>query len=373
MTTADVLSTPPATDPPDPPAPIDADALEAYTGLAGLHLTAATTALLVGLGDRLGLWKALDGAGPVTSQQLAARTGYDERYLREWLAAQATSGFVTHDPSATTFVLSTEGALVLAREDSPALMAGGFQGLTELAAIVPGLADAFRTGAGIAWNDRDTAISEVQERFSRPLLGQFLVDVWLAAVPGLTDRLATGTIVADVGCGYGTSTILLAQAFPASTFRGFDFHDHSIARARRAAADAGVADRVTFEVADAASFPGDDYGLVLFADSLHDMGDPVAAARHARSVLGDGGVVVTLDPVAGDSLGENLANPMAAMFYGISTFLCTPTAVAQHGDHALGAMGGEAALRQILVDAGLERVERVAPDAPFNMVITGRR
>jgi SAM-dependent methyltransferase len=370
MTTADVLSTPPAT---DPPAPIDPDALEAYTGLAGLHLTAATTALLVGLGDRLGLWKALDEAGAITSVELAARTGYDERYLREWLAAQAASGFVTHDPATGTFVLGPEGALVLAREDSPALLAGGFQGLTELAAIVPALGDAFRTGDGIAWSARDAGVSDVQERFSRPLLGQFLVGVWLASVPGLTDQLTAGTTVADVGCGYGTSTILMAQAFPASTFRGFDFHDHSIARARRAAADAGVADRVTFEVADAASFPGDGYGLVLFADSLHDMGDPVAAARHAGSVLRDGGVVVTLDPVAGDSIGENLANPMAAMFYAISTFLCTPTALAQPGHHALGAMGGEAALRQVLVDAGLDRVERVAPESPFNMVITGRR
>jgi len=319
------------------------------------------------------VWKALDGAGPVTPGELASRTGLAERYLREWLSAQAASGLVEHDPAAGTFLFSDVGAMVLAREDSPALLAGGFQGLTEFAGVVPRLGDAFRSGEGIAWHDRDTALADVQERFSRPLLAQFLVDGWLAAVPGLVDDLTRGITVADVGCGYGTSTILLATAFPQSTFRGFDFHDHSIAQARKAAAAAGVTDRVTFELADARSFPGEGYGLVLFADSLHDMGDPVTAAAHAYAVLADDGVAVTLDPVSGDTLADNLSNPMAGLFYAVSTFLCTPTAVAQHGTHALGAMAGERAMRQILMDAGFGTVDRVAPDAPFNMVITGRR
>lgn len=352
---------------------IDAAALDAFVGLAGMHLAVATNAMLVGLGDRLGIWKAMDGAGPVTPAELARRSQLSERYLREWLSAQAANGFVSHDPATGTFTLSTEGALVLAREDSPALLAGGFQGLTEFVGILPGLAQAFDTGDGIPWQDRDTGFFDVQERFSRPLQRQFLVDTWLAAVPGLVDRLQDGILVADIGCGYGTSTILLAQAFPNSTFRGFDFHDHSIAQARKAAAAAGVADRVAFEVADAQSFPGDGYGLVLYADSLHDMGNPVAAAAHAREVITDDGVIVTLDPVAGDSLEENLANPMAGMFYAVSTFLCTPTAVAQHGTHALGAMAGERAIRQVLADAGFNTIERVVPEAPFNMVITGRR
>lgn len=356
----------------DKPTEIDPAALEAFMGHVGAQATAAVNAALVGLGDRLGLWQAMAENGPVTPAELGDATGTAPRYLEEWLAAQTANGFVVYDATRGRFSITPEAALVLAVEDSPALMIGVFQGVNALGRVIPTLEKAFRTGDGIAWPDHDTEFFDVQARFSRPLQRQFLIDVWLASVPGLHERLSAGAKVADIGCGYGNSTILLAEAFPASTFTGFDFHDHSIARARQAARDAGVADRVTFEVADARQFPGDGYDVVLYVDSLHDMGDPVASAAHARRVLAPDGIVVTLDPVAGDSLAENLADPMAGLMYAISTFLCTPTAVAQHGTHALGAMGGEAAISAVLTEAGFSSVERHAPEAPMNMILVAR-
>ena len=340
-----------------------------------MHATAAANAILVALGDRLGLWKAMASAGPLTPSELATRTGTSERYVREWLSSQVANGFVGYDGEAgeaATFSLSGEGAMVLADEDSPALMIGAFEGVAAVAAMLPALTGAFRSGEGIAWSDHDPEFFDVQERFSRPLQRQFLVDVWLAAVPGLIDRLERGVTVADVGCGYGTSTVLMAERFPASRFVGYDFHDHSIARARQAARTAGVADRVTFEVAAAAEIPAKGYDVVLFVDSLHDMGDPTAAARGVRAALAADGMLVTLDPVAADSLAANLANPMAGIMYAVSTFLCTPTALAQCGPEALGAMAGEGAIRRVLIEAGFSHVERVAPEAPMNMVIVAR-
>lgn len=356
------------------PPVLDPTALEAFTDHVAGQATAAINGALVVLGDKLGLWKALAGAGPLTSTALARRAGLDERYVREWAAAQSANGYVVHDAGTDTFELTTEAAAVLADEDSPMLFVGAFQFLPAMYAMLPALYDAFRTGEGIAWHDRDPAMFDAEERFSRPLHNHLLIDVWLAAVPGLLDTLATGATVADVGCGYGTSTIALAQRFPRSQFVGFDFHDHSIARARDASRRAGVSDHVRFEVADARSFPGDDYDLVLFCDSLHDMGDPVTAARNAHETLVAGGQLVTLDPkAAGDSLAENLTDPLASTFYPVSIFICTPAALAQHGPMALGALGGERALRQVLVDGGFTNVERVAPDAPFNMVLVATR
>ena len=356
---------------PDAGPGFDPNALEAYAGFVAGQATAAMNAALVSLGDRLGLWKALRDAGPVTADELAARTGLARRYLQEWLSAQAANHFLGYDPTTDRFALSTEAAMVLADDDSAALMIAAFQGAAVVSKGLPTLEHAFRSGEGVAWHDFDAEFFDVQERFSRPFQRQFLVDVWLAGVPGLHEMLRRGANVADVGCGYGNSTILMAEAFPKSSFVGFDFHDHSIARARKAARHAGVANRVEFEMADAAGFPGEGYDAVMFIDSLHDMGDPVAVARHAREALRPGGVLVTADPVAGDSLAENLANPMAGMMYAVSTFLCTPTAVAQHGPYSLGAMAGESAIRQVLIDAGFARVERVAPEAPMNMIIVG--
>jgi SAM-dependent methyltransferase len=366
MTTIeDTTTRPPET------AAFDPHALEAFMQYVGGQATAAVNAALVGLGDRLGLWKALADGRPATAAELAIRTGVAQRYLEEWLAAQAANGFIAFDPDSGAFRLTPEATMVLADEDSPALMIAAFQGVTALGRLLPTLEQAFRTGEGVAWRDHDAEFFDVQERFSRPMQRQFLI-AWLGSVPGLTETLARGATVADVGCGYGTSTILLGQAFPSSRFTGFDFHDVSIARARKAAREHGVADRVEFEVAEARSFPGSGYDVALFVDSLHDMGDPVAVARHAREALAPGGVLVTLDPIAGNSLAENLASPMAGLQYAISTFLCTPTALAQHGPHALGAMGGEAALRNILRDAGFADVQRAGAHTPMNMVLVAR-
>jgi SAM-dependent methyltransferase len=356
-----------------PPAAIDQHVLQSFAQHVGQQATAAANAALVALGDRLGLWSELASAGPVTAAGLASRTGLSERLLCEWLSSQAANGFIWYDPERDEFWLNPEAALVLADDDSPASMIAAFQGVADLGALLPALEEAFRTGTGIAWHDHENTFFDVQAQFSRPLQRQFLVDGWLGAVPGLADRLAAGASVADVGCGYGNSTIMLAQAFPTSCFTGFDFHDHSVARARIAARAQGVTDRVHFEVADARSFPGGGYDLVLFVDSLHDMGDPVAAARHARSALAPDGVMVTLDPAALDTLADNLGqNPMAGLMYAVSTFLCTPTALAQHGPAALGAMAGEAAMRGVLTEAGFTQVERVGEDLPMNMVLVAR-
>jgi ubiquinone/menaquinone biosynthesis C-methylase UbiE len=330
----------------------------------------AVNAALVALGDRLGLWKAMAGAGPLAVPELGERAGVNQRYLQEWLSAMTASGFVSYDPTADTFGLSPAGAAVLADEDSPALFIGAFQFLPLISEMLPALQTAFRTGAGVSWLDRDAAFCDAEERFTRPFHRGLLIGVWLAAVPGLIARLSRGIRVADVGCGYGRSTIELAKAFPASSFVGIDFHDHSIAKAREAARTEGVTNRVSFEVADARSFPGEAYDLALFCDSFHDMGDPVAVARHVRQVLAPGGQMVTLDPKSvGDSLAENLADPFAPMLYAVSCFVCTPSAVAQHGPEALGALAGEAALRRILSDAGFTNVERYGHDAPLNMVM----
>lgn len=334
----------------------------------------AVNAALVTLGDQLGLWKAMAGAGPLTVTALAERAGVTQRYLREWLSAMAASGFVGYDGATDTFELSDAGAAVLADEDSPALFIGPFQFLPLINHMLPALGDGFRSGAGFSWLDRDPEFCDAEERFTRPLHRGLLVGVWLASVPGLVDQLAAGASVADVGCGYGRSTIEMAKAFPNSTFVGFDFHDHSIVKAREAARVDGVDDRVSFEVADARSFPGTGYDLVLFCDSFHDMGDPVAAARHARAALAPGGRLVSLDPkAAGDTLAENLADPFAPMLYAVSCFICTPSAIAQDGPEVLGALAGEAAFRRLLADAGFFTIERHGHDAPLNMIMVATK
>jgi ubiquinone/menaquinone biosynthesis C-methylase UbiE len=353
---------------------VDPEAIQAYTGLVAGHATMAINAALVTLGDQLGLWKAMARAGALTVEDLADRAGVTHRYLREWLAAMAASGFVGYDEATYTFELSDAGAAVLADEDSAALFIAPFQMLPLMSDMLPALRTGFRTGTGFSWLDRDAAFCDAEERFSRPLHRGLLVAVWLASVPGLLDRLSAGAKVADVGCGYGRSTIELAKAFPASSFVGFDFHDHSIAKAREAAMAEGVSDRVTFEVADARTIPGSGYDLALFCDSLHDMGDPVAAGRRAYEVLSPGGQLVTLDPRAGgDSLAENLTDPFASMLYAVSCFICTPSAIAQDGPEALGALAGEAAIRRVLTDAGFPRIERHGHDAPLNMVMVATK
>ncbi|HKR71241.1 MAG TPA: class I SAM-dependent methyltransferase [Streptosporangiaceae bacterium] len=352
---------------------IDEKQVEEAVGKVFGELGVAITGPLIALGDRLGLWAAMAGAGPLTPGELAARTGTVERYVREWLRGVAVAGYVSYDPATGSFSLADEMALVIATDDSPASLIGVFQGFAALWSDLPTIEGFFRTGGGMGWGDHQPALNDAQSRFTRPMYRASLVDGWLAALDGVTSRLLAGARVADIGCGQGTSTILMAERFPASTFAGFDHSDALIATARKAAADSAAGDRVSFEVADAAVFPGHEYDLITFTDCLHDLGDPVAAAAHARQTLAPGGTVMVVEPLAADRLENDFTNPYARIGYAISTLVCTPSSLAQTGAAALGAMAGESRLRQVLADAGYTRVRRVAEDAaPFNIVLEAR-
>ncbi len=354
---------------------VDEQKVEAAVGKVFGELGVAITGPLIALGDRLGLWAALAGAGPVTPGELAARTGTVERYVREWLCAVAVADYVSYDRTDGTFTLSDEMALVIAGEDSPASLIGVFPGFVALWHDLGTIEGLFRTGGGMGWGDHHPALNDAQSRFTRPMYRASLVDGWIAALDGVTGRLEAGGLVADIGCGQGTSTILMAERFPASVFTGFDHSDALIAVARKAAVEAGVSDRVGFEVADATSFLAADggYDLITFTDCLHDLGDPVAAAAHARSALAPSGTTMIIEPLAGDHLEDDFANPYARIGYAMSTLVCTPSSLAQPGAAGLGAMTGEARLRQVLTEARYTRVRRVAQEAaPFNIVLEAR-
>ncbi|HEX4866211.1 MAG TPA: class I SAM-dependent methyltransferase [Acidimicrobiales bacterium] len=320
---------------------------------------------MVVLGDRLGLYRAMAGAGPLTPAELAERTGTVERYVREWLSAQAATGYVTYEGDGR-FTLPDEHAVPLTDETSPACVIGAFE--TALASVhsTDRLTEAFRTGAGVGWGEHHHDLFEGCERFFRPGYQANLVTTWLPALQGIVPKLEAGARVADVGCGHGASTVLMAEAFPASTFTGFDIHEPSVRAARKRAAEAGVADRAQFEVGTAQDFAG-RYDLVCLFDCLHDMGDPVGGCRHIRQALEPGGALLLVEPMAGDTLEENL-NPVGAAYYGFSTLLCTPNSLAQEVGAALGAQAGEARLRQIAAAAGFTSVRRVA-ETPFNLVL----
>jgi SAM-dependent methyltransferase len=331
---------------------------------------AAAGLALARLGDRLGLWQAMAGAGALSSAELAERTGTTERYVREWLACQAAGGYVTYDPATGTFTLPEEVAAVLAVEDSPAY--GGYL-LSLLGALwkdEEALAEAFRSGAGIGWHQHHPDLyGERAERGARQLYGGQLLASWIPALDDVAARLEEGARVADVGCGSGVATILLAQANPRSSFWGFDTHDVAIARARKAAAQAGLSDRLTFEVASAAAFPG-RFDLVCFLDALHDLADPVGALVYARRALTDGGTVLVVEPRAPDRLEDNLI-PLGRLFYAFSTGWCVPSGLSEPPGLALGNQAGPARLRELLAEAGFGHV-RLAVDAPFNLVFEVR-
>jgi ubiquinone/menaquinone biosynthesis C-methylase UbiE len=352
---------------------IDGKHVEEAVGKVFGELGVAITGPLIVLGDRLGLWAAMAGAGPVSPGELAASTRTVERYVREWLRGVAVAGYVRYDPATGAFTLPDEMAMVIATDDSPASLIGVFPGFAALWSDLDTIERFFRTGGGMGWGDHHPALNDAQSRFTRPMYRAALVDGWLAALDGMTARLEEGGRVADIGCGQGTSTILMAERFPASTFTGFDHSDALIATARKAATDSVASDRVSFEVADAAKFPGHGYDLVTFTDCLHDVGDPVAAAAHARSALAPGGIVMVVEPLAADRLEDDFTNPYARIGYAISTLVCTPSSLAQPGAAALGAMAGESRLRQVLTEAGFSRVRRVAKEtAPFNIVLEAR-
>ena len=352
---------------------IDTTAVQAFAQqVAGLVTGGAATAMMV-VGDRLGLYAELATSGPVTSTQLAARTGCAERHLREWLAQQAATGILDHDPAERTFHLPPERAAVLAGDDSPASMIGAAPLVTGLHRGIDRLVDAYRSGAGIPWGEQDEAIFEATERFFRTGYRSFLLPQWLPALDGVEEKLTPGIDVLDAGCGHGAPLILMAQAFPASRFLGIDIHAGSVAVARQRIAEAGFADRIEVEVNHCLGYPQRGYDLITFYDVLHDLGDPTASAAYARDALAADGTVMVVEPRAGNDLTETLETiPMAALNYAASAFLCTPNALSQPGGVALGSQAGAEAVCQVLSDAGFGRVRRAA-DSPFHTVIEARR
>ena len=344
--------------------------VEEFVGKLVGDVGAVVTAALVGIGDRLGLYKALAGAGPMTSAALAKKTGTDERYLREWLCAQAAAGYVDYDAAAATFTLNDVQTLAFADESSPAFFLGGFQVARAVFKDMDTVIDAFKSGRGVGWHEHDAELFCGTERFFRPGYNANLTAAWIPALDGVEAKLRKGAKVADVGCGHGTSTIVMAKAYPASRFVGFDYHGPSIEAARASAVAAGVADRVSFEIAAAKSFAGTGYDLVCIFDALHDMGDPVGAARHVRESLAPDGTWLLVEPFAHDALEKNL-NPVGRIFYGASTMVCTPASLAQEGGVGLGNQVGFEGLRAILAEAGFEAV-RLATRTPVNLVIEAR-
>ncbi len=334
------------------------------------ELGATLNAALVVIGDELGLYKALDGAGPLTPSELAERTGTTERYVREWLNAQAAGGFVDYHPEEKRYSLPAEHAVALVDEGSPFFMPGAFQLMTASLRDEPKIREAFRSGAGVGWHEHDHGVFEGCERFFRPGYAAHLVSEWIPALDGVEEKLRAGAHVADIGCGLGASTILMAQAYPESTFTGFDYHDESIEKARERAAEAGVADRVRFEVAPAAGYPGTGYDLVTAFDCLHDMGDPVGASRHVLASLAQDGTWLVVEPFAGDTVEENI-NPVGRVYYAASTLLCTPSSLSQDVGLALGAQAGESRLRDVVTGGGFTRFRRAA-ETPFNLVLEAR-
>ena len=338
---------------------IDEDKLMAFIGQVVGELGAAVNAGLIVIGDRLGLYRGLSGAGPTTAAELSSRTGTSERYVREWLNAQAAGGYVDYDAAADRYTLSGEHALALADESSPAFVGGAFQLALATLKATPEIETAFRTGRGFGWHQHDEGVQIGCERFFRPGYAASLLSTWLPALDGVTEKLRVGAMVADVGCGLGATTRLMADAFPRSTFAGFDYHAHSIELARQETAEAGLDGRIRFEVAPAAVFPGTGYDLVTMFDCLHDMGDPVGAAGHVRQALAPDGTWLIVEPLAGDAVQENL-NPLGRAYYAFSTLLCVPNSLAQEVGLALGAQAGEARIRDAVEKAGFTRFRRVA-------------
>jgi SAM-dependent methyltransferase len=345
---------------------LDMQKLEPLLQTMVSEIGAASNAALILIGDKLGLFRALADR-PMTPAELARATGTYERYVREWLASQAASGFVTYDEKTQTFSLTPEQAAVFADADSPVNMTGGFYSLAAVWAGEPKLAEAFKTGQGVGWAEHCNCLFCGVERFFRPGYKAHLLAEWLPALDGVVDKLEAGARVADVGCGHGVSTIMMAEAFPNSQFIGIDFHDASVAHAKK---HANGARNIRFETARAQDFAGRNYDLVTVFDALHDMGDPVGAARHIRETLSPDGTLMIIEPRAGDRLEENL-NPVGRVYYAFSATICVPSALGQEAGDVLGAQAGEARLTEVLREGGFTRVRRAA-ETPFNMILEAR-
>ncbi|HLI99336.1 MAG TPA: methyltransferase domain-containing protein [Bradyrhizobium sp.] len=322
------------------------------------------------LGDRLGLYNAMADGEAATSATLAKKTGLNERCVREWLAGQAASGYIDYHSEKETFSLSPEQAMAFADEASPAFFAGAFDIVQATYLDEPKVAEAFRTGKGVGWHEHSKCLFSGTERFFRPGYNANLVPNWIPALEGVEAKLEAGARVADVGCGHGASTIVMAKAYPKSEFFGFDYHLPSIERARELASNAGVGERITFAQASAKDFPAKGYDLVAFFDCLHDMGDPVGAGRHVKQALTKDGVWMIVEPFAHDNLKDNL-NPVGRVYYTASTFICTPASLSQEVALGLGAQAGERRLRKVAAEAGFTRFRR-ATETPFNMIFEAR-
>ncbi len=350
---------------------IDQQNLSTFLDKVVSDLAAGYGGVMISLGEKLGLYKAMAGAGPLTSDELASRSGCAERYVREWLNAQAAGGYVHYHPSSATYELTAEQALVLADDTSPIYIPSAWQVPASMWFDEPKALDAFRTGKGIPWGDHNHRLYCGVAAFYRNAYRGSLVPEWLPALEGLPEKLTAGATVADVGCGHGHSTIIMAEAFPNSRFWGFDTHPDSIAAARDNARAAGVEDRVTFERAAADTYAARDYDLICFFDCLHDMGHPLAAARHAARTLGKDGRVMLVEPFANDNVEDNLT-PVGRLYYSASATLCCAHAISEEGSHVLGAQAGEARLNAIFAKAGFGSFRRAA-ETPFNLILEARR
>ena len=348
---------------------LDMNKLNAFVGQFVSDLGAAGHAGMVVIGEKLGLYKAL-AEQPMSSAELATKTNTDERYLREWLASQAAGGYVSYDDKTKKFSLTPEQVFTMADEDSPAYLPGAFELALGSLFAVPRIADSFRTGAGMGWGEHDAGVIHGCEKFFRSGYVANLMSAWIPALEGVKERLEAGIKVADVGCGKGASTLLMAKAFPKSQFFGFDYHDGSIEGARASAQKQGLSGNVAFSTASAKGFPGNDYDLVTVFDCLHDMGDPVGASKHIRETLKPDGTWMIVEPFANDDLKDNM-NPVGRMFYSFSTLLCTPCSRSQEVGLCLGAQAGEARIRDVVTQAGFTRFRR-ATETPFNIVYEAR-
>jgi SAM-dependent methyltransferase len=352
------------------PVAVDGDKLMQFVFGAVGEVGATLNTALVVMGDKLGLYRALAGAGGLTPLELARRADVSERYVREWLNAQAAGGYVEYDPATGSYTLPPEQTVALTDEESPAYLPGIFQIALGTVIDSPRITEAARSGEGVGWHEHGHDVFEGCERFFRPGYNANLIPSWIPALTGVAEKLERGAHVADVGCGHGASTVLLARTYPNSTFVGSDYHLGSIETARERAVAAGVSDRVRFEHAPAASYPGTGYDLVTMFDCLHDMGDPVGAARHVRETLAADGTWMIVEPMAGDRVEDNL-NPVGRVYYGFSTFLCTPASLSQEVGLALGAQAGEARIGDVVAAGGFSRFRRAA-ETPFNLVFEAR-
>ncbi len=355
---------------PNPAPSIDGVKLNEFMGKAVCDIGAAMHAVLVLLGDRLGLYKAMADSKPVTPAELAIRTGTGERYVREWLNANAASGYVTYDPAAESYTLPPEQAFALAVDNSPAFLPGAFQIVSSCFHDAEKIEQAFRTGNGVGWHEHHHDLYHGTERFFRPSYIANLTSSWIPALNGVEEKLKQGAKIADVGCGLGSSTILMAKAYPNSKIFGFDYHPQSIEMARETAVREGVGDRITFEVASAKAFPGKDYDFVAFFDCLHDMGDPAGVASYVRSTMHPDGTWMIVEPFAEDAAEAN-HNPLGRLSYSASTLLCVPASLAQEVGAALGAQAGERRLREVVTAGGFKHFLR-ATQTPFNLVFEAK-